>query len=426
MPVETPVTGKEIARVRLASAADYERVASAAGEAFLRWRELPAPMRGDYVRRIGNALREHKEALGHLVSWEVGKILEEGRGEVQEAIDVADFAVGLSRQLYGLTIQSERPCHHMRETWQPLGVVGVITAFNFPAAVWAWNSMLGLICGDSLVWKPSSKAPLTAIAMTRIAGSVLEPDGFGALLSLVVGGRADVGEALIADPRVPLVSATGSTRMGRHINRVVAGRLGRTLLELGGNNGLIVLDDADLDLALRAIVFGAVGTTGQRCTTTRRLICERGIRPALEERLVQSYQTVRIGNPLDPETLMGPLVDKNALDEMQAGLRTIQEQGGEVLWGGKVLELPGELQGGYYAEPCLVRASHDMPIVHQETFAPILYLIEVDSFETALREHNCVPQGLSSSLFTSNVRRAEEFLSARGSDCGIANVNLGT
>jgi len=426
LSVESPVTGLEIARVRQASADDYEQVVTAARDAFLRWREVPAPKRGDYIRRMGNALRRKKEALGSLISWEMGKILEEGRGEVQEAIDVSDFAVGLSRQLYGLTIASEREQHSMRETWHPLGPVGVITAFNFPAAVWAWNSTVALACGDSVLWKPSQKTPLTAIAMTRIVAPVLEEDGLGALVSLVVGGRNPLGNAMLHDDRLPLISATGSCKMGKTVNEVVGGRLGRTLLELGGNNGLIVLADADLDLALRAIVFGAVGTSGQRCTTTRRLFVERSVAGEVKDRIVRAYESVRIGNPLDPETLMGPLVDRSAVDAMQAAIGTILEQGGEVVYGGHRLELDSPLKGGAFVEPCLVRAKPGMPIIQEETFAPILYLIEVDSFDEALEHHNAVRQGLSSSLFTNNVRHAERFLSAVGSDCGIANVNLGT
>jgi aldehyde dehydrogenase (NAD+) len=424
--VHSPATGEELAQVRLASGEDYERCARAAQEAFLRWRKLPAPQRGEIVRKIGLALREKKEALGRIVTWEAGKILEEGRGEVQEAIDIADFAVGLSRQLYGLTIKSERPRHHMRETWHPIGPIGVITAFNFPAAVWAWNAMLALVCGDSLIWKPSLKAPLTAIAMTRVVAPVLEAEGFGALATLVIGSDAEVGETMIRDKRLPVISATGSCRMGRYVGKVVAERLGRSLLELGGNNAVIVLEDADLDMALRAILFGAVGTAGQRCTSTRRLLVHKNILPELQERLLKAYASVPVGNPLDSATLMGPLIDEDAVQQMQSALQMAKDQGGEVLFGGEVLELEGELAGGHYVRPCLVAAHRDMAIVQEETFAPILYIISIDSFEEAMEIHNSVPQGLSSALFTKDLRVAETFLSETGSDCGIANINLGT
>jgi len=426
LDVRTPVTGEVVAGIRLGTARDLEAVLSAAHDTFLRWREVPAPLRGEYVRRIGNRLREHKEALGRLVSLEVGKILEEGRGEIQEAIDIADFAVGLSRQFHGRTIPSERPRHHMRESWHPLGAVGVITAFNFPAAVWAWNAMIALVCGDTLVWKPSLKAPLTALAMTRIAASVLEEDGFSAAVSLITGTDDEVGEAMIRDRRLPLVSATGSCRMGRRVHEVVAGRLGRCLLELGGNNAVIVLEDADLEMAVRAILFGAVGTAGQRCTSTRRVLCEKSVFDALEDRLLEVYATIRVGDPLDERTLMGPLIDEEAVASMERALERIRAEGGEILFGGGRLELEGPLAGGHYVRPCLVRARADMDIVKEETFAPILYLIPVEDYEEALAIHNDVPQGLSSAIFTRDVRRAEAFLSASGSDCGIANVNLGT
>ena len=426
VPVHSPATGGVIASIQLAQADEYENVAQSAHEAFLRWRELPAPLRGDYVRRIGNAFRENKDALAELLSWESGKILQEGLGEIQEAIDIADFAVGLSRQLHGLTIVSERPEHHMRETWHPLGTIGVITAFNFPGAVWAWNSMLALVCGDSVLWKPSLKTPLTAIAMTKIAGAILATDGYGAVVSLIIGKDDEVGDKLIRDRRIPLISATGSTRMGKEIGKVVAERLGRSLLELGGNNAIIVMDDADLDLALRAVLFGAVGTAGQRCTSTRRLYLQEKIASTFTARLQQAYASVKIGNPLDATVLMGPLIDKEALDTMQEALRLIRSEGGEIIHGGKPLSLEGELAGGHYVEPCLVRARPDMPLLQHETFAPILYICEVKSFEEALRYQNDVPQGLSSAIFTMNVRYSEAFLSASGSDCGIANVNLGT
>ncbi len=422
----SPVDGRRIASLRGASRAELEVVTARAHEAFLRWREVPAPRRGDYVRRIGEVLRAKKEPLGRLVSYEVGKILEEGRGEIQECIDIADFAVGLSRQLYGLTIASERPQHSMRETWHPLGTVGVITAFNFPAAVWAWNAMLALVCGDAVVWKPSEKAPLTAIAMTKLCAAVLEDDGFAPLVGMVCGSNDEVAVPMTADPRYPLISATGSTRMGREVGKVVAARLGRSLLELGGNNAVVCLDDADLDMALRAVLFGAVGTAGQRCTTTRRLLVQKGVRVELERRLLAAYGQVQIGDPLEPKTLMGPLIDKDAVAAMQAALAAAKDQGGELLYGGEVLQLEGALAGGSYVRPAIVRIGHDAAIVQHETFAPILYVIEIADLDEALRLHNSVPQGLSSAIFTANVRAAERFVSAIGSDCGIANVNLGT
>jgi aldehyde dehydrogenase (NAD+) len=424
--VRTPITNEPIGSVRLASVADYRRVSAAAHQAFLRWREVPAPARGDLVRRIGNALREHKEALGRLVALETGKILEEGRGEIQEAIDIADWAVGLSRQLCGLTMKSERRQHQMRESWHPLGTVGVITAFNFPAAVWAWNSMLALVCGDAVLWKPSHRTPLTALAMTRVVAGVLAPEGFSALVGLVLGADEAVGKELVDDPSVPLISATGSTRMGRVVGQRVAARLGRTILELGGNNAVAVLDDADLDLAVRAIVFGAVGTAGQRCTSTRRVLAQERILPELERRLLAAYAQVKVGDPLQPETLMGPLIDAGAVGQMLAALDQARAQGGFVLCGGQRLVLAGALRGGHYVEPTIVRARRGMPIVAEETFAPILYLIPVKDVADAIAANNEVPQGLSSAIFTQNVRHAERFLSEVGSDCGIANVNLGT
>ncbi|MEE9126659.1 MAG: aldehyde dehydrogenase family protein [Planctomycetota bacterium] len=421
-----PATGKLIASVREANTADYKRVSQAAHEAFLRWREVPAPKRGDYVRRIANVLREHKDPLGKLVTLEVGKILEEGKGEVQECVDIADFAVGLSRQLYGLTIKSERPKHAMRETWQPLGTVGVITAFNFPVAVWAWNSMLALVCGDANLWKPSRKTPLTAIALTKLAASVLEPDGFGALVSLIIGKDDDVGAALLDDAAVPLVSATGSVPMGRAVGQRVAARLGRTLLELGGNNAVIVMDDADMDMAVRAIVFGAVGTAGQRCTTTRRVLAHEKVIDDLQDRLVKIYQQIQAGDPMESGTLLGPVIDQGTVDQMAAAIEMAKKQGGKLICGGKQIQMTGDLAGGSYAEPTIMRAKADMPILQQETFAPLLYLVPIKTLDEAIRIQNDVPQGLSSAIFTLNVRDAERFIAATGSDCGIANVNIGT
>lgn len=423
--VRCPATGEELGRVRQAGAAEYEQCAAAAHAAFLRWREVPAPKRGELVRRIGNEMRRFKDPLGRLVSLEMGKILQEGLGEVQEAVDIADFATGLSRQLYGLTLPSERPQHAMREQWHPLGVVGVISAFNFPAAVWAWNSCLAAACGDSVLWKPSWKTPLTAIALSKVAARVLEPEGHGAVFSLVIGPDATVGEALTADPRVPLISATGSCRMGRHVAQKVAARFGRSLLELGGNNAMIVLDDADLEMAARSILFGAVGTAGQRCTSTRRLLVQKGVKDALLQRLVAMYAKVRIGHPLDPQTLMGPLVDEAAVIATEQALARAQALGGKILCGGQRVQ-PAGCAGGWFLTPAIVLAENHWDVVQHETFGPILYVMEVENLDQALTLQNGVPQGLSSAIFTRDVRAAERFQAAAGSDCGIANVNIGT
>ncbi len=425
LSVRSPIDGAVIGTVRLADGKDHERASKAAHEAWLRWRSVPGPVRGNYVRRMGDAFRAHKEDLGKLVTLEAGKILQEGLGEIQECIDIAEFAVGLSRQLHGLTIASERPQHHMRETWHPLGTVGIITAFNFPAAVWAWNSMLALVCGDSCLWKPSLKTPLTAIAMTRICAEVLGKE-WAALVSLVIGPDATVGSALLDDPRIPLVSATGSTRMGRIVGPRVAQRFGRTLLELGGNNAIVVMDDADLNLAVRGIVFGAVGTAGQRCTTTRRLLVHEKVIGELEKKLVAAYAQCRIGNPLDKKTLVGPLVDESSAKAFDHAVQSAVEQGGKVLCGGTRAKVPAALKGGAYGVPTIIRAKAGMPIVKEETFAPILYTMPIRDVDEAIAIQNDVPQGLSSSIFTMNVRHAERFLSATGSDCGIANVNIGT
>ena len=424
LTVRSPIDGSEIGTVQMATPQDYAAVSKAAHAAFLRWRELPAPKRGEYVRQIGNAFRDKKELLGKLVSLEAGKILQEGLGEAQECIDIADFAVGLSRQLYGLTIASERPNHHMRETWHPLGTVGIITAFNFPIAVWAWNSMLALVCGDSCLWKPSLKTPLTAIAMTKIAADVLGKE-WAALVGLVVGPDLTVGGALLDDPSIPLVSATGSTRMGRIVGPRVAQRFGRSLLELGGNNAIAVMADADLALAVRGIVFGAVGTAGQRCTTTRRLLVHESVVDDLQARLVKAYAQCRIGNPMDKKTLVGPLIDEASAKAFDHAVKSAVEQGGKVVVGGKRASVKG-CKGGAYVEPTIVRCNGCLPIVKEETFAPILYIVPVKSIDEAIAANNDVPQGLSSSIFTMNVRDAERFLSAAGSDCGIANVNIGT
>jgi aldehyde dehydrogenase (NAD+) len=425
LTVRSPIDGKELGSVRMSPADEYEAVSKQAHAAFLRWRELPAPHRGEFVRRIGNAFREHKEALGRLVTLEAGKIVQEGLGEAQECIDIADFAVGLSRQLYGLTIASERPQHHMRETWHPLGTVGIITAFNFPIAVWAWNSMLALVCGDACLWKPSLKTPLTAIAMTNIAAEVLGKE-WAPLVGLCIGPDLTVGSALLDDKHIPLVSATGSTRMGRIVGPRVAQRFGRTLLELGGNNAIAVMPDADLGLAVRGILFGAVGTAGQRCTTTRRLLVHEKVVDELEKRLVKAYGQCRIGNPLDKKTLVGPLIDEAAGKAFEHAVAQAVEQGGKVVVGGKRAKVTGAIKGGTYVEPTIVRCPSMLPIVREETFAPILYIVPVKSLDEAIALNNDVPQGLSSAILTADVRSAERFLSASGSDCGIANVNIGT
>jgi aldehyde dehydrogenase (NAD+) len=415
----TPATGEPLAAVRMAGMADYEAVMAHASQAFLEWRMMPAPKRGDIVREIGNELRLHKQDLGALVSLEMGKILPEGLGEVQEMIDIADFAVGLSRQLYGLTMHSERPGHRMYEQWHPLGIVGVISAFNFPVAVWAWNAMIAAVCGDCVVWRPSSETPLVAVAVQKIVNQVFDRHGLKGVFNLVIGRSRPVAESLIHDPRIPLVSFTGSTEVGRHVSQVVAGRLGRSILELGGNNGIIAMDDCDPELLLRAVLFGAVGTAGQRCTTTRRLFLQRGIAPRITDALVRAYGQVRIGHPLDEHTIMGPLINRRAVEDMMDGLRRVRQEGGEILSGGEALE-------GCYVQPTLVRAHAAMPILKEEIFAPILYLIEFDSLDDAIHWHNDVPQGLSSAMFTTNLISAETFLSHRGSDCGIANINIGT
>ena len=418
----SPIDGAELARVRMAGAEDYEAVVRNAHQVFLKWRMVPAPKRGLIVRDIGDELRQAKDDLGALVTLETGKILAEGRGEVQEMIDVADFAAGLSRQLYGLTMQSERPLHRMYEQWHPLGAIGVITAFNFPVAVWSWNALIALVCGDCVVWKPSSKTPLTAIAVQHIANRVLARHGWQGVCSLVIGSGRTVGDRMLRDPRLPLISLTGSSSVGRDCARIVGERLGRTLLELSGNNGIIVMDDANPDLVLRAVLFGAVGTAGQRCTTTRRVFLHKKIAGVLTERLKAAYAQVPIGDPLDPHTLMGPLVDADAVGTMMDGLARIREQGGEILYGGRGIDRAG----GCYAEPALVKAHPGMAILKEEIFAPILYLIEFDDLDQVIEWHNDVPQGLSSAMFTTNVIAAETFLSARGSDCGIANINIGT
>ena len=422
----SPIDGRELGRIRALNAAEVPALLQRSQAAFHRWREVPGPRRGELIRLFGQVLREHKAALGHLVSLEVGKVASEGQGEVQEMIDIADFAVGLSRQLHGLTIASERPEHRMMEQWHPLGPVAVITAFNFPVAVWAWNAALAIVCGNPVVWKPSEKAPLCALAVQGLWQRACERFGDAALtqdLSLLAQGPADVGAALAADPRAALVSATGSTRMGRAVAPVVAARFGRCLLELGGNNALVVMPSADLDLATRAIVFGAVGTAGQRCTTTRRLIVHRDVRDELLKRLQRAYGSVRIGDPRQEGVLLGPLIDEAAAQAMERALQQAVAEGGTVLCGGgRASGVPG----GHYVHPAIVLMPQQSAIVREETFAPLLHVLTVDSLEAALALHNDVPQGLSSAIFTRDLIEAERFLSAAGSDCGIANVNLGT
>jgi aldehyde dehydrogenase (NAD+) len=422
----SPIDGRRLASVRTASDEDYETAVTRAQEAFLKWRQVPGPVRGETVRRLGNALREFKHELGQLVTLESGKILAEGEGEVQEMIDICDFAVGQSRMLYGLTIQSERPSHRLMEQWHPLGVVAVISAFNFPVAVWSWNAALAAVCGDATIWKPSEKTPLTALAVTKIAERVCRETGADpAIFTLMIGNGPSVGQKLAADRRIPLVSATGSVRMGFDVAKTVHGRLGKTIMELGGNNALIVCPSADLDMAAQSIFFGAVGTAGQRCTSTRRVIMHESVTDKVRKKLLAAYKTVPIGNPLDKKTLMGPLIDQNAVDLVQHSIQRLKDEGGEVLYGGDRLE-SAEFAGGCYMKPCLATAKPDFEIVQHETFGPLLYLMTYREFDDAIAMHNNVPQGLSSAIFTNDMREAEKFLSAVGSDCGIANVNTGT
>lgn len=421
----SPVDGKLIGRVSISTPEQVNAVIETSSEAFKVWRTMPAPKRGEIVRQIGDALREHKDDLGKLVAYEMGKIVQEGLGEVQEMIDICDFAVGQSRQLYGLSMHSERPEHRMFEQWHPLGIVGVISAFNFPVAVWSWNAMLAAVCGDTIIWKPSEKTPLCSVACMNIITSVLKnndvPEG---VFCLVNGDRA-VGEQLTSDPRIPLISATGSIRMGKQVAQATASRLGRSLLELGGNNAIIISEEADIEMAIRATVFGSVGTCGQRCTSTRRLIVQDTIFDSIRDRLIAIYKNIRIGNPLNSNTLVGPLIDKQAVDMMQNALTALKEQGGTVLYGGEVLDGPG-YESGTYVRPAIALASNEMQIVQDETFAPILYMIPFKTLDEAIAIQNGVVQGLSSAIFTNNIRESERFLSAVGSDCGIANVNIGT
>ncbi|MBK9385627.1 MAG: aldehyde dehydrogenase family protein [Planctomycetes bacterium] len=416
-----PSTGEPIATVLGATPAEYDQVVAEAAQAFASWRELPAPRRGEIVRQIGEELRRLKEPLGKLVSLEMGKILQEGLGEVQEMIDIADFAVGLSRQLYGLSMHSERPHHRMYEQWHPLGPVGVISAFNFPVAVWAWNALIAAACGDTVVWKPSSQTPLTAVAVQHLTNRVCEKNGLRGIFTLFVGRGSAIGDRMLEDHRIPLLSVTASTRVGKHAAKLVGERLGRTILELGGNNAIVVDESADLEMAARAILFGAVGTAGQRCTSTRRVIAHKSVAAKLSEKLLSAYKTVPIGDPLDPKTLMGPLIDEKAVQGYLAAIEKVKAEGGTVLYGGKRLQRPG-----FFVEPTLVKCPRQVPIVCEETFAPILYLLEFSTLEEAIALQNGVPQGLSSAIFTNDLRNAERFLSAAGSDCGIANVNIGT
>ncbi|MCG2587528.1 L-piperidine-6-carboxylate dehydrogenase [Rhodohalobacter sulfatireducens] len=418
----TPSDGSEIATVYETTKSEYEEVVQKSQEAFKEWRMMPAPQRGEIVRQIGEELRKYKEPLGKLVSYEMGKVYQEGLGEVQEMIDICDFAVGQSRMLYGKTMHSERPQHRMYEQWHPLGPVGVISAFNFPVAVYSWNAMIAAICGDTIIWKGSEKTPLCGVAVQNIIGNVLKandvPEG---VFSLITGGR-EVGEWMTTDERIPLISATGSIRMGKQVAQTVGARLGKTILELGGNNAIIISKDADLEMAVRAVVFGAVGTAGQRCTSTRRLIIHESVFDELKDRLVSIYQSIKIGDPLDEDTLVGPLIDQDAVQAMQNALKQIKEEGGKVITGGEVLEN----MEGHYVKPAICEVKNHYEIVQEETFAPILYLIKYSSLKEAMEYHNGVKQGLSSAMFTLNMREAETFLSHRGSDCGIANINIGT
>ena len=421
----SPVDGQLIASVTTADKASYEVLVAKAQEAFTAWRQWPAPKRGEVVRQIGDALRRQKENLGKLVSWEMGKSLQEGYGEVQEMIDICDFAVGLSRQLHGLTMHSERPGHRMYEQYHPLGIVGVISAFNFPVAVWSWNAMLAWVCGDVCIWKPSEKTPLCGIACQHIAAEVFAKNGVPEGVSCLLVGNRDAGEWLSHDTRIPLVSATGSTRMGKAVGAAVGARLGKSLLELGGNNAIIISKDADLDMSLIGCVFGAVGTAGQRCTSTRRLIIHESVYDAFKAKLVKAYQQLKIGDPLEPQNHVGPLIDKDAVQLYSNAIEKCRAEGGNFVVEGGVLSGKG-FESGCYVKPCIAEARNSFPIVQHETFAPILYLMKYSRIEEAIALQNGVPQGLSSAIMTVNLREAELFLSQNGSDCGIANVNIGT
>ena len=421
----SPVDGKLIGTVTQADDASYEQTILTAEAAFKEWRNWPAPKRGEIVRQLGDALREHKDALGKLVSYEMGKSLQEGYGEVQEMIDICDFAVGLSRQLYGLTMHSESPNHRMYEQWHPVGIVGIISAFNFPVAVWSWNAALAWVCGNVCIWKPSEKTPLCAIAVQQITAEVFKKNNVPEGVNCLIQGDRNVGEWLSKDTRIPLVSATGSTRMGKALNAVVAQRLGRTILELGGNNAIIISKDADIDMSLIGCVFGAVGTAGQRCTTTRRLIIHESVYDTFKQKLVNAYQQLKIGNPLDSNFHVGPLIDTDAVNNYLNSIEQCKQQGGNFIVDGTVLSGEG-YESGCYVKPCIAEATNNLAIVQHETFAPILYIMKYSTIDEAIALQNGVPQGLSSAIMTLNLREAELFLSAKGSDCGIANVNIGT
>lgn len=418
--------GQLIARIKQGTKDDYENIIQTAERAFKTWRMIPAPKRGEIVRQIGDELRKYKEPLGKLVSYEMGKIYQEGLGEVQEMIDICDFAVGLSRQLYGLTMHSERSKHRMYEQYHPLGIVGVISAFNFPVAVWSWNAMLAMVCGDVVLWKPSSKTPLCAIATHNIIVKVLKvnnvPEG---VCNLIVASSKHVGDNFLADKRVPLISATGSTRVGKRVGAIVGERLGRSLLELGGNNAIIISEHADLDMALRAVLFGAAGTAGQRCTSTRRLIIHESVYETFKQKLSGAYKHIRIGHPLDSKTLVGPLIDKGAVEDFKNAIERVKGEGGTILCGGDVLKGEG-YESGCYVVPAIAEVKKNLPIVCHETFAPLLYIMKYNTIDEAIELQNDVPQGLSSSIFSRNMLETEKFLSPEGSDCGIANVNIGT
>jgi len=416
-----PTNGDSIASVFESSIEDYKAVVLKSKDAFEEWKKVPAPIRGQLVREMANALRDYKDPLGSLVSLEMGKIKQEGDGEVQEMIDIADFAVGQSRMLYGKTMHSERPQHRMYEQWHPIGPVGVISAFNFPVAVWSWNAFISAICGNTTIWKPSSQVPLCSIAVQNICNEVLKVNGAPNIFSLTIGGGSTIGESLINDKNIPLISFTGSTKMGKHVSRAVSSRFGKTILELGGNNCIIVDETADLELVIPAIVFGAVGTAGQRCTSTRRIIVHESIYDNLLKKIISIYKQVRIGDPLRSETLMGPLINKNAVSDFTRAIEKAKSNGGKVLYGGN--KKPGR---GTFVEPTIIEAENDWDVVQEETFAPILYVMKFDNLYEAIKMHNDVPQGLSSAIFTLNVKNAETFLSSVGSDCGIANVNIGT
>lgn len=421
----SPVDGKKIASVQLTGKDAYEDVIQKAQEAFTVWRMVPAPKRGEIIRQMGDEFRRHKDDLGRLVSWEMGKSLQEGLGEVQEIIDICDFAVGLSRQLYGLSMHSERPHHRMYEQWHPLGIIGIITAFNFPVAVWGWNAILAWVCGDVCVWKPSEKTPLTAVACQKIAEKVIRANQLPEGLSCLVTGDRNVGEWMSADERIPLISATGSTRMGKEVGKMVAARLGRSLLELGGNNAIIITPDADLKLAVVGAVFGATGTTGQRCTTTRRLIIHESIYEQFKQQLINAYGQLKVGNPLEDGIHVGPLIDNHSVRNYLNAIEACKSQGGKFIVEGEVLTIKN-YESDCYVKPCIAEVDSQLPIVQTETFAPILYLIKYNKLEEAIALQNAVPQGLSSAIMTQNMREMELFLSAAGSDCGIANVNAGT